>query len=367
MLASTAGCSVVSVLPCKGSQTHRPSNTLTLQASMSPKCSCMAPLCAMPLTLLAAAALAVLSLKGCDQDQQSMLVANGETSICRSYMESPFWGSEEECGVQGGFRVHCFFGLCCGRGFKACDSGQCCHIENCGRSPQWEDFEDHCDNFDFTAANPNGYEKSDDGFWLLNVSGASRRLDGAPVTNSTESEASWGSNRFLARKIVLKGYSGVWEASDSSVYDFNMLSDGVYCTMPCTLNITVSSQQMPMVVSLYHNEEESYCGSCAAVSVDGQPARLIRSSAARELASSTITRWASEVPGPSYFEGQITITIASPENVLECPVCPQGCSCTNQRVSLAGFSVEGLVCSLFTTEDCPLQHCIVKNGICDRN
>ncbi|CAE7724976.1 unnamed protein product [Symbiodinium sp. CCMP2456] len=259
-----------------------------------------------------------------------MLIANGETSICRSYMESPFWGSTEECGIQGGFRVHCFYGLCCGRGFKACDSGKCCDIMNCDRSPQWPGFEDHCDNFDFTTTNLNGYEKTDDGFWLLNVSGTSRRLDGALVANSSESEAIWGGNRFLARKIVLTGYSGVWAASDSSGYDYKMLSDGVYCTTPCTLNITVSSQQMPMVVSLYHNEEESYCGSCAAVSVDGQPARLIRSSAARALASSRITRGASEVPGPSP-EGQITITIASPENVLDCPVCPEGCSCTNQH------------------------------------
>ena len=74
---------------------------------------------------------------------------------------------------------------------------------------------------------------------------------------------------------MLAGYSGVWTATDPSGYDYKMLSDGVYCTTPCTLNITVSSQQEPMVVSLYHNEEEDYCGSCVAVSVDGQPARLI--------------------------------------------------------------------------------------------
>lgn len=317
--------------------------------------------------LLTAAALAAFSLMGCDQDQQSTLIANGETSICRSYMESPFWGSEGECGVRGGFRVHCFYGLCCGRGFKACDSGQCCDYMNCGRSPHWPDFDQHCYNFDFTATNLNLEEISGEGFWLLNVSG---RLDGALEANSTESVASWGGHvppRNLARNVVLAGYSGVWTATDPSGYDYKMLSDGVYCTTPCTLNITVSSQQEPMVVSLYHNEEEDYCGSCVAVSVDGQPARLIRASAKTHLASSKITRWASEVPGPSKGLGQITITIASPENVLDCPACPDGCSCTNQRVSLAGFSVEGLVCSLFTTEDCPLQHCVVKSGICDRS
>ncbi|CAE7942370.1 unnamed protein product, partial [Symbiodinium sp. KB8] len=239
---------------------------------------------------------------GCDQDQQSTLIANGETSICRSYMESPFWGSEGECGVQGGFRVHCFYGLCCGRGFKACDSGQCCDYMNCGRSPHWPDFDQHCYNFDFTATNLNVEEISGEGFWLLNASG---RLDGAFEANSTESVASWGGPVPPRNLVVLAGYSGVWTATDPSGYDYKMLSDGVYCTTPCTLNITVSSQQEPMVVSLYHNEEEDYCGSCVAVSVD---------------------------PG----------------------------QCKN-ALGLFQDHALGIGSSLFTTEDCPLQHCVVKS------
>ena len=61
------------------------------------------------------------------------------------------------------------------RGFKArCTSGQCCDIPNCGRSPQWPEFDNHCHNFDFTGTNLHGKERTDDGFWLLNVSGGSR-------------------------------------------------------------------------------------------------------------------------------------------------------------------------------------------------
>ena len=170
--------------------------------------------------------------------------------------------------------------------------------------------------------------------------------------------------------IWLKGFNGTWAAPSLTSYEYKMLSDGVYCTDPCRLQVTVQSLKRPVVISLYHSEEERYCGSCASVSVDGQPARLIRSTAARDLASSTITRWASEVidsTGTFGYGGQATITIASPENILECPVCPDGCACTSQRVSLAGFSMEALTCSLFGTADCPAAHCTVKSGICEHS
>ena len=73
---------------------------------------------------------------------------------------------------------------------------------NCGRSPHWPDFDQHCYNFDFTATNLNVEEISGEGFWLLNASG---RLDGAFEANSTESVASWGGPvppRNLARNVA---------------------------------------------------------------------------------------------------------------------------------------------------------------------
>ena len=112
--------------------------------------------------------------------------------------------------------------------------------------PHFEEFDGRCDNLDFV---PNGTAQErgdpDAGFILVEVG------DGGGPSETQPSEAYW-SPRSLGNSmhIWLKGFNGTWAAPNLTSYEYKMLSDGVYCTDPCRLEVTVQSLKRPVMIFL---------------------------------------------------------------------------------------------------------------------